>query len=75
MAAIKEIIQMAKTEGIPCSICGDAPVLYPELIQDFIQWGVNALSVHPEAITSTYNAMMQAEKLLRLEEIHRQLKS
>jgi pyruvate,water dikinase len=75
MAAIQEMIQMAKEEGIPCSICGDAPVLYPNLIQNFIQWGVNALSVHPEAVPSTYNAIMQAEKLLLLEEIHRQFQS
>jgi pyruvate,water dikinase len=66
MAAIKEMIQMAKAAGIPCSICGDAPILYPNLIPDFIQWGVNALSVHPEAIASTYEAIVQAEKLITL---------
>ncbi len=72
-AAIKELIQQAKVEGIPCSICGDAPVLYPDLIQNFIQWGVTSLSVHPEAITSTYDAIIQAEKSLLLKEIRRQL--
>lgn len=73
--AIHKIIQMAKSADIPCSICGDAPVLYPELIQDFIRWGVSALSVHPEAVTSTYHAIIQAEKRLLIEEIRSQFKS
>lgn len=71
-AAIKKLIQMAKTEGIPCSICGDAPVLYPHLIKDFVQWGITSLSVHIDAIDSTYHAIAQAEQLLLIEEIRRQ---
>ncbi|MGB3536064.1 MAG: putative PEP-binding protein [Microcoleaceae cyanobacterium] len=72
VATIKELIQTAKTAGIPCSICGDATVLYPELIQDFIRWGVTSLSVHSEAIQSTYQVIVEAEKSLLMEEVHHQ---
>ncbi|MGB3402504.1 MAG: putative PEP-binding protein [Microcoleaceae cyanobacterium] len=71
-AAIRQIIQMAKSADIPCCICGDAPVLYPELIQEFIRWGVTSLSVHPEAVQSTYHTIIQAERRLLVEEIRRQ---
>jgi pyruvate,water dikinase len=71
-AAIRQIIQMSKSADIPCCICGDAPVLYPELIQEFIRWGVTSLSVHPEAVTSTYHTIIQAERRLLVEEIRRQ---
>ena len=33
MRAVAQLIQMAKSALIPCSICGQAPALYPEIIR------------------------------------------
>ncbi|WP_371357572.1 putative PEP-binding protein, partial [Hydrocoleum sp. CS-953] len=50
MRAINQLISQAKTAGIPCSICGDAPALYPEIIDDLIRWGITSISVNVNAV-------------------------
>ncbi|MDF5718111.1 MAG: PEP/pyruvate-binding domain-containing protein [Rhizonema sp. NSF051] len=66
MNMIAQLIQMAKNAGIPCSICGQAPALYPEIIEQLVQWGITSISVEPEAIERTYQAIARAEQRLIL---------
>lgn len=67
MRAIKQLISQAKIAGIPCSICGDAPALYPEIIDDLIRWGITSISVNVNAVQQTYQAIARAEQRLILE--------
>ncbi|MDX2216098.1 MAG: putative PEP-binding protein [Oculatellaceae cyanobacterium bins.114] len=63
--AMQHLVQAARQAGIPCSICGQAPVQYPELIEQLVEWGMTAISVSPDAVDSTRRAIAQAEgKLL-----------
>ncbi|BAZ52365.1 PEP-utilizing enzyme [Nostoc sp. NIES-4103] len=71
MGAIAQLIQMAKTAGIPCSICGQAPAIYPEMIEQLVQWGITSISVEPEAVERTYQAIARAEQRLILEAARR----
>ncbi len=64
--AIAHLIQQAQENHIPCSICGEAPVRYPDLIPDLIHWGITSISVAPEAVETTYDAIAQAEQTLRV---------
>ena len=73
MSAIAQLIQMAKSAGIPCSICGQAPALYPEIIDKLVEWGITSISVEPEAVERTYQAIARAEQRLILEAARRQL--
>jgi pyruvate,water dikinase len=73
MGAIAQLIQMAKTAGIPCSICGQAPALYPEIIEQLVQWGITSISVEPEAVERTYKAIARAEQSLILAAARRKL--
>jgi len=73
MAAIAQLIQMASSAGIPCSICGQAPALYPEIIDQLVQWGITSISVEPEAVERTYEAIARAEQKLILQAARRQL--
>ncbi|MEA5502979.1 putative PEP-binding protein [Halotia wernerae UHCC 0503] len=66
MSAIAQLIKMAKSAGIPCSICGQAPALYPEIIDQLVQWGITSISVEPEAVERTYQAIARAEQRLIL---------
>jgi pyruvate, water dikinase len=65
--AIKQLITMAKTAGIPCSICGQAPVQYPELIDLLVRWGITSISVDGSDLERTYYAIARAEQRLLLE--------
>ncbi len=71
MRAIKQLISQAKIAGIPCSICGDAPALYPEIIDDLIRWGITSISVNVNAVEQTYQAIARAEQRLILEAARR----
>ncbi|MFN6540921.1 MAG: putative PEP-binding protein [Nostoc sp. EkiNYC01] len=72
MSAIAQLIQMAKNAGIPCSICGQAPALYPEIIDRLVEWGITSISVEPEAIERTYKAIARAEQRIILAASRRQ---
>ncbi|MEJ6484483.1 putative PEP-binding protein [Nostoc punctiforme UO1] len=74
MGAIAQLIQMAKSAGIPCSICGQAPALYPEIIDKLVEWGITSISVEPEAVERTYQAIARAEQRIILAAARRELK-
>ncbi|PIG94528.1 putative PEP-binding protein [Gloeocapsopsis sp. IPPAS B-1203] len=73
MQAIAQIILQAKQARIPCSICGQAPVLYPEIIDSLVRWGITAISVEADAVEQTYHAIARAEQRLLLEHARHQL--
>ena len=67
--AIAKLIQTAHDYDIQCSICGQAPVEHPSLIEQLIRWGIDTISVEPEAVNRTYNAIARAERRILLEEV------
>lgn len=66
IAAIRSIIQLAKTSGIPCSICGLAPGQSTEIIDHLISAGITSISVELDAVERTYTAIARAEQRLLL---------
>jgi pyruvate,water dikinase len=64
-AAIAHLIQQAKQAGIPCSICGQAPSRSRELIEDLVRWGITSISVEPDAVESTFQAIAHAEQRMK----------
>ncbi|MGB3495855.1 MAG: putative PEP-binding protein [Elainellaceae cyanobacterium] len=69
--ALRHLIQTARELGIPCSICGQAPVQHPELIASIVQWGGTTICVPPAAIPQTYRAIAKAERVILLDAIRR----
>ena len=67
MRAIEQLIKQARAIGIPCSICGDAPALYPETIESLVRWGISSISVNVDAVEQTCRTIARAEQRLILE--------
>jgi len=67
MRAIEQLIRQARAAGIPCSICGDAPALYPETVESLVRWGISSISVNVDAVEQTCRAIARAEQRLILE--------
>ncbi len=67
LAALQQLIQLAKIAQIPCSICGQAPIQDPNLINHLVRWGITAISVDPEAVSRTHQAIARAERRLLLD--------
>lgn len=68
--AIAQLIQTAKANNIPCCLCGQAPVIYPELIEKLIDWGITSISVEPQSVRTTREAIARAERRLRQNRLH-----
>ncbi len=64
--AISKLMTTAQDNGIECCICGQAPVEYPNLIDELVRWGINAISVEPDAVNKTYKAIARAERRILL---------
>ena len=67
MRAIEQLIQQAQAAGIPCSICGDAPALYPETVESLVRWGISSISVNVDAVEQTCRAIARAEQRLLMQ--------
>jgi pyruvate,water dikinase len=74
LRALQQLIEATQQAGIPCSICGQAPMQYPDLIDLLIQWGITSISVDINDVERTYEAIARAEQRLLLEAARRRLR-
>jgi pyruvate, water dikinase len=63
--ALEIIVRTCKRRGIACSICGQAPSIYPEMTRDLVSWGATSVSVSPDMIDRTRLIVHQAEAQLK----------
>jgi pyruvate,water dikinase len=67
VAAIKQIIEGCRRLNLTCSICGQAPSRYPEYVEQLVRWGIDSISVNPDAINTTRRHIAAAERKIELE--------
>jgi len=64
MTALGIAVKTAKKMGVTCSICGQAPSVYPELTEKLVEWGITSISVSPDMIGTTREIIANAEARL-----------
>src|SRR3989344_3484158 len=62
MWCLEKIVTVSKKHGVTCSICGQAPSEYPELVEKLVCWGVTSVSVSPDVIEKTRDIVYEVEK-------------
>lgn len=62
--AFEKIITTAKKYNVTCSMCGQAPSQYPDLVEKLVKWGITSVSVSPDAIDITRENIANVEKKL-----------
>lgn len=62
MWALERIITVCKKRGITSSICGQAPSNFPHLVENLVRWGIDSISVSPDAINETRRTVFIEEK-------------
>ncbi|MCL5970293.1 MAG: phosphoenolpyruvate synthase [Patescibacteria group bacterium] len=60
--ALEHIIKTAHKNKVTVSICGQAPSLYPNLVENLVKWGITSVSVSPDAIEHTRELVSQVER-------------
>ncbi len=69
LKAIEMIIDAAHRNGITASICGQAPSVYPELVEFLVRKGIDSISVNPDAVVRVRRLVASVEKKILLEEL------
>ncbi|HEX6939471.1 MAG TPA: phosphoenolpyruvate synthase [Longimicrobiales bacterium] len=67
LAAIETIIRACQRHGISSSICGQAPSVYPGYADRLVAWGIDSISVNPDAVEDARRHIERAERKLLLE--------
>jgi pyruvate,water dikinase len=57
-------IQAARRAGRKIGICGQAPSDYPEVVRFLVEQGIDSLSLNPDAVIRTTQAVLDAEHVL-----------
>ncbi|RJO62101.1 phosphoenolpyruvate synthase [candidate division WS5 bacterium] len=66
---IKRTVETCRDYGITCSICGQAPSVYPEITQKMVEYGTTSISVNPDMIEQTRKIVAEVEERLLLKEM------
>lgn len=59
--SLKRVIKICNSEGITCSICGQAPSDHDELVEDLVRLGVTSVSINPDAVNRVRGVIKEAE--------------
>jgi pyruvate,water dikinase len=64
MLSIEKVVKGCKAAGVTCSICGQAPSVYPEITEKLVEWGITSISVSPDMIDVTRDIIARVEAKL-----------
>ena len=62
---IAHLIKVAKDNNITCSICGQAPSVYPEFTKFLVEGGITSISANPDAAVKTKKLVAEEEQKLK----------
>ncbi|BEP17446.1 pyruvate, water dikinase [Pyrofollis japonicus] len=71
LRAIKMLIEGAHRHGRTVSICGQAPSVYPEIVEFLVEAGIDSISVNPDAVIATRRLVASIERKVMLRRLER----
>lgn len=60
--AFEKVITTAAKYNVTTSMCGQAPSMYPDLVDKLVKWGITSISVSPDAIDTVRETIATYEK-------------
>lgn len=66
LKALKHVGEVCNRRNITCSVCGQAPSVYPEFAKRLVEYGFTSMSVNPDVVERTRRIVASAEKALLL---------
>jgi len=73
--AIEQIIGASRAAGLTSSFCGVAPSADPRFAEHLVRFGINSISVDPDAVPAARAAIGAAEQRILLDAARATLRS
>ena len=67
LESIKRLIKVAHKYDKTVSICGQAPSVYPEIVEFLVRQGIDSISVNPDAVIQARKQVASIEQKIMLE--------
>ncbi|MFP3346332.1 MAG: pyruvate, water dikinase [Sulfolobaceae archaeon] len=67
LESIRRLIRTAHKYGKTVSICGQAPSVYPEVVEFLVKEGIDSISVNPDAVITTRRWVASVEQKILLQ--------
>ncbi|MCX6769676.1 MAG: phosphoenolpyruvate synthase, partial [Candidatus Micrarchaeota archaeon] len=61
LRAIDRVVRVCAEKKVTCSICGQAPSVYPDFAEKLVEMGITSVSVNPDAVERTKRNVASAE--------------
>lgn len=61
LTAIETVVKTCRRLAVPCSICGQAPSVFDDLVQKLVCWGITSISVSPDSVDRIRELIYQTE--------------
>ncbi len=62
LKSLEKLVTTCRKRKITCSVCGQAPSVYPKMVEMLVEWGVTSVSISPDVIDKTRKIVYDAEK-------------
>ncbi|MEM4330253.1 MAG: phosphoenolpyruvate synthase [Candidatus Bilamarchaeaceae archaeon] len=71
LRSIKHVVETCNKYKVTCSLCGQAPSVYPDFAEKLVEFGITSISVNPDAIERTRRIVASAEQKVILRRLAR----
>ena len=71
LRAMEMLIKAAHAKGATVSICGQAPSVYPEVVDFLVRRGIDSISVNPDAVVRVRRLVASIERKIMLERLEK----
>lgn len=69
LKSIEKVIKACNKHGVTCSLCGQAPSVYPDFAAKMVEFGITSMSVNPDAVERTRRIVAGAEMKVLLKRL------
>ena len=69
--AVSLVIEAARRAGIPCSVCGEGPSVFPDFAEHLVREGIDSISVNADALEYTRRIVASVEQKIILDALRR----
>lgn len=69
IGAMQHVIEVTRKYGVTSSICGQAPSVYPEVVEELVKAKITSISAQPDAVIWVKKLVASVEKKLHREHL------